>query len=384
MQEVSDDWMEALKGPVRTTAYADVWWGPRMIFEGLPIADGQVTIDRDRAIKGSLSLKVPSPDGALIPYEDSAPLAENGQRIHVRAGLNTQPRDTRTGEETVSLGWFLIEETKWREQWQRYRTANGFEWVSLGAVIDVTAPDVSQVVADDQFLTPETPQRTGVAEIARLVEDSIQLGDIHDIDDIEIPKDVVYRDDRLKSIQDITDLMHGFAMAGPDGTLQLFSDRLRPAPVWVIETDSRTLFGFEAGRSRRDIVNGWVSTGQTEEDRVDVQGSAFEGMGPRGWQSYFGRKPGRSSNSLITSTAAAIDDARAKLQDSITRRAVRVPITCPPNYALQLADTVALRIPGNEPLLGVVSGLVIPLLGRAMQITVTIPFDDFARVRRNV
>jgi hypothetical protein len=100
-----------------------------MIKEGLPIAGGTVTLDRDRSIKGSLSLKVPSDDGALIPYEDSAPLAENGQRIHVRAGLATQPRDTRTGEETCSLGWFLIEETKWREQWQRYETPNGEEWV---------------------------------------------------------------------------------------------------------------------------------------------------------------------------------------------------------------------------------------------------------------
>lgn len=377
MQEVSADWLAALQGSYQPTVRVDAWYDGELVHENIPVADGQVTLDRSRAIAGSLSLSAASPDGSLIPSSWESPLAPYGSVLNVRAGI---AYGAESGE-TVSLGWYVIDAADPKEWWVPYRPSADLtvepEWVCRGTLVQVTAADRMTLLDEAKFVTPEAPESLTsiLGEISRLARDYVPVDDFDGKVDTAVPRSITYQTSRVEALQALADVIGYWVRMSPGGGLTLVPQAPSGTPVWSVTVGE---FGTVAEWSRRQeragLRNGFVSRGQ-KADGTPVQGFAVENTGPLRWGGPLGSIPEEYTSNLLTTDTAAEADAQARLTRMIRERVSPVSVKCVTNPALELDDTVSIVLP-DRTLIGQVSQLTIPLGAATMSMVVTVPRDQ--------
>lgn len=375
MQVVTDEFLAALDGSFQPTVRVDAWYDGELVLEDVPITGGSVTLDRNRAINGSLSLDAASPDGTLIPTSWDSPLACYGQVLNVRAGIRYGASD---GED-VSLGWYRIDSADPREWWVPYRTTDDLTqdptWVCRGTLVGVEASDRLSLLDDDTFAIPEAPASltSTLTEITRLARDLVPVDDLSDIVDAAIPRSITYQASRVDALQALADVVSCWVRMSPGGGLTLRSQTPSEDAVWTVTIGESGGKITDWGRkvTRSGLRNGVLSKGQAA-DGIPVQGLAVETEGPLRWDGPFGRVVEEHNSNLLTTAAAAQLDAETRLARLIRERVAPVTVTCVANPALELDDTVALELP-DRTLVGQVSSVSWPLPATTMTMVVMVP-----------
>lgn len=377
MQDVSADWLAALQGSYQPTVRVDAWYDGELVHEGVPISSGTVTLDRSRAIAGSLNLDAAATDDTLVPSAWDSPLAPYGSVLNVRAGI----RYGAEAGESVSLGWYRIDSADPREWWTPYRPTADLtvdpEWVCRGTLVKVAASDRMSILDDAKFLVPEAPEAlTSVLdEITRLARDHVPVDDLSAISDTAIPQSIVYQTSRVEALQALADVLGYWVRMSPGGGLNLVPQQPSTTPVWTVTVgEFGTVAEWSRQQDRSDLRNGVVSRGQTS-DGTPVQGIAVETTGPLRWDGPLGNIPEEYSSNLLTTEAAAQEDAETRLARLIEERVSPVTVKCVTNPALELDDTVNIVLP-DRTLTGQVSQLSIPLGASTMSMVVTVARDQ--------
>lgn len=369
MQDVNDDLIEAFSGSHIPTVKVDAWYDGILVLEGVNLNSGSVTVDGTRTIAGSLNLTSVSEDGSLVPDRWDAPLSPFGPQLHVRVGVGAGAGSA----DMVSLGWYRIDSATPQEYYAEYRTNAGAEWVCRGMQVDTQGSDRMSLVDDDRFLSPEVPVSTlsVKAEIKRLVQGLIPVGNLDAVADAVIPASIAYQTSRVQAIQDLADVLGHVARIDPDGALELIPKAVSTTPVWTVSINENQVLDWARKLDRNGLYNGVISTGQ-KPDGTPVQASAVETDGPLRWDGPLGRIPYVHSSPLITTDAAAQADADTLLARLIREQVAPIVVTCVPNPALEWGDCVKLVLPDRE-LTGTVQSITWPLPVTSMTMTVLIP-----------
>lgn len=404
-----------MAGSLQPVVQVDAWYGGELVAERLQVPSGTVSFDATRLVCGSASLVVVSPDG--LP-----PVTADGTELHVRAGFNLP-----TGVEMVSLGWLRVDSAVAAEQWQAYRapvsttaalaydggtaasTGSGAVsdtgttpiidggsaagtstaqatppapvWAPRGAQLQVQCSDRMSNVDDAQFLTPTQPASltSVLAEVRNLCRDIVPVGDLSAVTDAAIPKAITYQSSRSQALTDLAASLGMTPRVDSDGALMLAPINPAGAAVWTLAVDSDSLpalVDWSRKFDRAGLYNAVVVQG-TDPQGNPLQGFAVETVGPFAYGGAFGRVPYFHSDPLATTQAAVDATAATMLQTLVRQRAVTIPVTCPPNYALEVGDMVSLTLP-DRTLTGAVVTVDITLGAATMTVGVAIPRDQLA------
>lgn len=370
MQDVSDEFLDALTGSLIPTVTVDAWYEGSLVMANVPLVSGSVTVDGSRAIAGSATIVAAKEDESLVPKRWDAPLGPWGSLLQVRAGVKFG-----STTETVSLGWYRIDTSDPQEWWVKYQKnpAKDPEWVCRGMQVQVEASDRMSILEDARFLGPEAPESTASVfnEIRRLARDLVPIADWTGKTDGAIPASVAYQTSRVQAIQDLADVLGYVARFNANGALDLRDKAPSPTSVWTVDIDEGDVVSWGGKLDRSDLYNGVISTGQGP-DGVPTQGAQVESSGPLRWDGPLGRIPYGHSSPLLTTNAAAQADAETLLERLISERVARIVVTCTANPALEWGDTVTLKLP-RKTLKGTVRSITWPLPAKTMTMTVMVP-----------
>lgn len=364
MQSVSEAFMGALAGSVQPVFTADAYYDGILVKEGLPITGGQVSFDASAAVRGTCQLIVNDPDGALSPKLRADPLAPYGQEINIRAGLVVGGVP-----ETVSLGWYRIQQASPAESWRWIRDRAAA--VASGASIPIEGRDRGSKLVDFPFIAPEQPVKTTVwAEIVRLVSPLVPV--VKPPFDAPIPSgSVVYGTDRWEAITTLAKLVYAHPVITPAGALTLKLDA-PGASVWTLKSGPEATLGtFSPVLTRSDLHNAVNVQG------VDSAGNPItviltQPSGPLRWGGPFGCVPAdQIVDPFLTTLAAVTSRATAELAKAIKGRAQSLDIPTVLNYALELEDVVTVNLPDRSGAVPV-TRLTMPMRG-TMTTTVALP-----------
>lgn len=376
MQVISDQraFEAALRGSYVPTVTVDAWYDGRLVAADLPIGSGKVTVDGTRSTAGSVTVNSGSPDVSLVPTRWDSALAPYGSQLHVRSGVRYGSGATQT----VSLGWYRIDNSDPNERWVAYGPPEDRRWTCQNAEVTVQGSDRMSLVDDARFLSPEAPASTAsvLDEIRRLVQDIVPVTDLALVVDAPIPASITYQTSRVQAVQALADVLDAVARLDPDGALELIPKSATGSPVWTVEVDPDRGDIVSWGRTlnRTDLYNGVISSGTTAEG-VPVQASAIEVNGPLRWGGPFGQVPYAHSSPLITTATAAQADAQTRLSRLIRERVAPVRVMCAPNPALEWNDVVGLQLP-DRLLTGPVRSIEWPLPVGPMTMVVLVPRDQ--------
>lgn len=151
MQDVSSDFLKLVKGSNSPVYTADIWYDGELIHENVRIESSSVKFDAAQGVRATVDLTLSDPDNSMVPTSQSSALAPFGGEVNIRAGF------TWNGQtETVSLGWFDIQETTIQEAYKTITLQDGStKRVPAGALITVSGADFMQRIIDYKFLSPD-------------------------------------------------------------------------------------------------------------------------------------------------------------------------------------------------------------------------------------
>lgn len=349
MQSVSANFLAAVKGSTKPTFYADLWKSNNFIAT-LPIETGscEVSFDAESDVQGSGRIVVLDNDGTLTPTSMGSNLTPFGAVVNIKAGFELPS----AVEETVSLGWFLINDMEIEEAWQSYTRDDVTNLVRKGSRITITLRDLMQKVADYKFLVPSQPtQQTAWAEIVYLVQDVVgtQTPSYSGFTDLPIPYTLTYGEDRMAAVKALAAVLAAEPVMLPNGKLSLrqinpsqSASNTAPTFGWNINVTK-----YKKTLSREDVYNIVVARGKTE-DSVGLVAYAIQGSGPTSFYGATGPRPIFYDTDLLTTGSAVKAYAEAQLATLASRQAQVVPITALPNPAIELGDYAQLTIQGSS------------------------------------
>lgn len=378
MRNLSAGMLDALAGSVpdaRLTASA--WYDGTLREPSLPISTWDIRWDGgdNTLVQGKANLTITDPTGRLAPWGFDEPLSAAGSRLLLTFWCGT---------ESVDIGWLTVSKNSPTEQWRI--VGDTLQWVSGGASIPVQADDLSLLVQDSPFISPEAPPSgaTVVSEIRRLLLGICPVTIAPGVIDTSVPSSIVYKDDRLAAVQDLARAVNArYRMAG-DGSMEIYP-LAKTNPVWVIQGGAGgALVSLNREQARADIVNGVRSTGN--DPSKEIWALATIPSGPLRWDGPFGRKIAR--HNAIASTQLEVQaDAQTYLENTATMKTVSLTVMCKPHPGIQTGDWVRVAQPTINgtayPLDGIVTA--VQLKGSTsgvdpMQITVQCAIDDVQAV----
>ena len=382
MRTLTPGMLDALAGSspdARLTAAA--WYDGTLRETSLPVSTWSITWDGadQTLVQGKVSLTVADDTGRLAPWGFDEPLSAAGSRLLLTF---------RCGDEAVDLGWFTVARNAPTEQWRIVGPA--LEWVSGGASIPVDADDLTRLVQDSPFISPEAPPdgATVVSEITRLVTGICPVTFAAGVSDQAVPSTIVYRDDRLAAIQDLARTIGArYRMTGA-GVLEVYP-LAKTDPVWTIQGGpGGALVSLSRSQVRSDLINGVVSTGS--DPSSSVWALATVTAGPLRWDGPFGRKITRH-NAIATTQLGVAADAQTYLENTATLKTLPLTVMCVPHPGIEIGDWVRVAQPtinGSAfPLDGIVTN--VQLKGATsgvepMQLTVQCAVEDVQAVGLSV
>lgn len=382
MRQLSAGMLDALTGSVpdaRVTASA--WYDGTLREPELPISNWSVSWEGSDStlVQGKASITVADPTGRLSPWGFDEPLSAAGSRLLLTF---------RCANEALDLTWLTVAKNSPTEQWRI--VGPNLQWVSGGASIPVQADELTLLVSDSEFVSPEAPPSgaTVLSEVRRLLLGICPVVVANGVTDQSVPASIVYKDNRLAAVQDLVmSIGCRYRMAG-DGSLEIYP-LTKTAPVWTIQGGSGgALVSVNREQARADLFNGVLST--SNDPSSEIRALAVRTSGPLRWDGPLGRKFKR--HNAIASTLEGVEqDAQTYLENTAMLKALPLTVMCTPHPGVQIGDWVRVAQPtinGQEfPLDGIVSG--IQLKGSTagvdpMQLTVQCALADVQAVGLSV
>ncbi|MDP9185632.1 MAG: hypothetical protein M3O29_08200 [Actinomycetota bacterium] len=349
MRTLTPGMVDAISGSApdaRAVAYA--WYdGELAEKDPLPLGNWSITWDGDdnTLIQGKGSFTVADGSGRLAPWGFDEPLSAAGSKLQVSFVC---------GNESVDLASLTISANQPTEQWRVVGPA--LVWVPGGASIPVTADDLTLLVQDAPFITPEAPPAgaTVIGEVRRLLTGICPVTLAAGVTDKPVPASIIYKDDRLAAVFDLVKSLNcRYRMTG-NGQLEIYP-LTRTDPVWTIRgKDGGALVSLNRSQARADLINGVVSTSSSPS--VEIQRTAWIEAGPLRLDGPFGRKVKRH-NAIADTADGVLADAQTELDNSMLLKTVPLKVMCTPHPGIQIGDWVRLAQP-------VIDGSEFPLDGR--------------------
>ncbi|MGO5269242.1 hypothetical protein ACWJWH_17605 [Clostridioides difficile] len=356
MWSVDDRWRAARLGDQAMSCTVwPVMRGQVLTSEPLEIVDGSLSVElRSGQVQTSLELSIADPDGSLFTGRPDAALAVYGHRLQLRAGY--------AGVGDVPLGEFRVERVV--PDGSPWRLHPSGRWMRGAQVLRVSAGDLLGIVADDRFTVPTQPRGGTVrVEVQRLVADVLPVGGWDAPQ--SVPSSVEYSESRMDALLSVMRLAGLVAVVDRAGVLQGVPDT-GSGQVW--EASAADVVEWVPVMDRDGLRNGWVVTSESESGEP-LRGAEFERSGPLAWDaSGFGRVPEFLHSPLMRTNAQCAVAAQTMAAKARAARRQTLTVTCAPDPALDVLDTLRLRLP-TRTIDALITGIRMPLVDGLMQLT---------------
>jgi hypothetical protein len=294
MWAVTDKFLNALRGPHRTSTVVTVLEKGEVVSDPIPVVSGSLTRDRRAENYGRLSVVVGDPD--LAPLTRSAQLGPAGFELQLSRGLVFADGT----EELVPLGIFPIQ-------------TSDVDGVDMSTSIE--AVDRSQRVVDALLETDQGygPGHSAGVVAAFMIQQGVPDAEFLASIDFGVGGRVHYEagSDPWAIAQDIARSNGGEIYFDGLGrcVFRAEPDALTTSPVWTIdEGDTGVLIDVDISWSRRPTHNRVIVTGTNQEFGVTYRGIATDNV-PSSPSYYdggrFGHKPLFHFSPHVTSNAGA-------------------------------------------------------------------------------
>ena len=406
MREIDSDSLEILTGSRSgDSVQVYVWYDGQLALDRpLQVAGWKASCDDTRQIKGTFSVDVLDPSGALSPWQPDDALGVGGSVLQVLYNIG--------GGGQVNLGWFRITKAQPEDTWQlRLIPHRGHREpdsglpddmelinVPMGSTVALDCEDLAVSIKNDRLVAPESPRTaTVLAELERLLRDIVPLNVLEGVADEAISKSVVFERERLDAVEDLVGRLDAGWRFNGNGELELYPLSDRTSRWQLAGGESGVLLSAKREQSLEGLENMFVSDGtrksknsKGEEVDLPVRGIATIAYGPLRADGPHGRFVTFRSSPLITSQAMADKDAVTFRDNTVRGRTIDLAVTCLPNPALETGDYVTIVQP-------VIDGGRVPLVGRiktmelsggsstvdSMKLTVTCDAATVEKVLRN-
>ncbi len=344
MFPVSDAFLSALRGSHERALRVEVWRDGTLLMGDLPVESGSVTVDERSRVRRTANLVVADPD--LLPQEDDAILSTAGTELRVLSGV----RYADGSAELVPVGVFRVSSVT-RRRW--------------GAELDVVGEDLSATVADGVFWSP-TATEPGIRipdEIAAMVTRVVDV-DVLDLSgSLATTAACVWDSDRWGAIEELSTAIGCETFFTPTGAAMI---RRIPSvaadPVWIVDAgDGGVLLEASQGVTRDGMYNGVIAYADdgTRNSMAPTGAYALQRSGPLRWRK--GLKKPRFYMSPLLKTKEQCRSAAESILQRANSGARQLSVDVVPNPALDVGDTVLIRLPDGTEALRVITKLTLPL-----------------------
>lgn len=339
MQQVSDALLETLAGPHRVQVQVTSRRGATVLYSGVPVIDGSVTVDGAAQCRRTLSLTVPArlstglyADRPALPDSPSHPLAAYGQELHVSYGVLY----TDDSVEWLQAGVFRIDSTSGS--------------LTEGEAVQVTGRSREAFLIDARFLAPRTVSGPSVtAIIDTLVHEVLPSVEVvvSTSRDARVPT-TTYDEDRWGAITSLAESIGAVVYADPWGRIVVAdAPSTKGDPVWTVRAgQGGVLVSASSSSSREGVYNAVVVRGESPSgDFAPLQGVEYDEdpTSPTRWgdphAGRFGMVPRHESYPTVSTVAQARAVARGLLAQSVGA-ARTLEASSVPNPALEPGDLI--------------------------------------------
>lgn len=325
-------------GSASINVFADVYYGNTRTMQDVPLQDWSFTGDYDGKIKtaGSVTIAYQGEFAdSVSPAELTDKLAPFGQEVRpycmVGAGVFA---------ERIELGVYRIESVPSADDTMMLF---GERPITVGSLVELELLDRFYALdVPTMKLEKPTSLTSAWAEIARLSGQVVT----RTVDDVTIPRSIVYARNRLEAVQQLAALMGGRAMMRSDGTIGVVPDEIGSASVNLYIGEDRGKI-IDVGRSMTSegVANAVYGDFETEEGR-EIHVEARQVRGPLSVHGPFGERPVEYPNDqkefIRTREAAqtAVENLLAKVLQQGPRE---VPVEITPDPRIEVGDIVTLE-----------------------------------------
>ncbi|WP_417220490.1 hypothetical protein [Arthrobacter sp.] len=320
-----------------------------------------------QTVQGSASFTVQDSEGLLAPWGYDEPLSVGGSRIQAVF---------ECAGETVPLGEWLITRNQPNELWRLTRYGNGqsVRWVNGGATVPLDGADLSQLLANAKFMSPEAPPQSGgtvFGEIERLCAGLVGV-EFVGVQDKPVPKNMVYAQERINTIADLARMVGDYRINGV-GLLQVFDPERPGTPHWTIDAGpGGAMITVGREQSQDALFNAVTASGQTEGGE-EIRAYATTVDGPLRWGGPFGQKPTEMTSSATSYYAMKLE-AEQYLRDQVESATTILNVYCAANPLYEIGDWGVVAQP-------VIGGETYPLVGRCVEVEISGGAAGFGEMR---
>jgi len=353
LRRVDVETLDALGGS-RPADSLTVWaWraGSLVVPEPLQVKDWSFDDDAGDNVKvgHKISLTVADPDGVLGAWRFDDPLGVGGTRLQVIYNVG--------GAGAINYGWFRItgnSPTEFHES--RVISEYGYDepdgslppnkrrvFVPAGAVVQLTAVDLTGDVDRDRLQAPESPKTgTVVSEFKRFTSRYFPTVVDAGVVDTGVSRQLVYDKERLEACQDLLSRVSARYRMGGDGECHIYPQR--GAPVLRIEPNAG-LVSVSRDQTIDGLYNRWVVEGKNVATGDPVFGVADIESGPLKYGGPHGQVPFFYSSEMITTVAQATTYAQELRDKFLDGLAVELSVETIPRPELQAGDRIEVGCP---------------------------------------
>lgn len=354
MRRVDIETLDALGGS-RPADSLTVWaWrdGRLVVPEPLQVKDWGFDDDAGDSVKvgQKITLTVADPDGVLGAWRFDDPLGVGGTRLQIIYNVG--------GSGAINYGWFRITGNSPSEFHEsRVIDEYGYDepdgslppnkrrvFVPAGAVVKLTAVDLTGDVDRDRLQAPESPKAgaTVVSEFKRFTSRYFPTVVDPGVTDTGVSRQLVYDKERLEACQDLLSRVSARYRMGGDGECHVYPQR--GASVLRIEPNAG-LVSVARDQSIDGLYNRWVVEGKNVATGDPVFGVADLESGPLKYGGPHGQVPFFYSSEMITTVAQATTYAQELRDKFLDGLAVELSVETIPRPELQAGDRIEVGCP---------------------------------------
>lgn len=321
---------------------------------------------------GTLSLSVVDPAGRSTPWYFDDPLGVGGALLQAVYQVG--------GAGTVNMGWYRLVQNQPHETWSAFMvsetgavTPNSpvppgqlLTMQPDGATMAITGNELSLMVANDQFLAPESPQGsapTVMSEITRLLQNHMPVVYASTLTDTAVPFTLIYpqQGDRWAACMDLAARIGGALRMNGDGVCEVYDLNHKTSVQNLYAGPGGVVVSWDRTQVYNKMYNFFVADGTAtiNGQSQPVRGTSQIAGGPLAFGGPHGRYPTFYSSTLLTTQAAADAYAQLMRDTQLAGMYVDIVVTTAPMPHLMIGDWVTVAQP-------VVDGLAMPLVGRVV------------------
>jgi hypothetical protein len=323
--------------------------------EEIPLFDGDVQLDANAEIRGSVSI---STDSRFWPTDATSLATPYGNELFIERGivLGTGTR------ELVSQGYYRIESVEQDEIPGRI-TISGKD--RMAAVVD------GKLLAPRQFTTSTTLQTVVETLVLEVVPDATFDMDA-DFSSATLGRQVIAEEDRFAFLHDAVRSHGKIWYWDHTGALRITTPPDPAAPVFDVDHGNNgVLVGLRRTVSRDGMYNVVIVEGEAPDSNEPVRAVAYDAdaSSPTYWLGPFGQVPRQFSSTFVT------DSGQAKIAaETFLRRVLGLPYKVDfqtvPNPALEPEDPIRLVSPQLSQV-HIIDRLTLPLTNDGNPVSAT-------------